>query len=124
MIIRAQKVCKGTVLAGELINYQRILDGSLPGLAEKEICSDGYVVSTLEAAIWCLLKNTDFSGTVLEAVNLGADSDTTGAVAGGLAGVCYGYNAIPQQWLEKLASFDEILALGKRFTSICLEDSD
>ncbi len=115
MIRRAQKIREGSVLAGELTNYQRILDGSLQGLDEKEICSDGYVVSTLEAAIWCLLNNSDFSGTVLAAVNLGADSDTTGAVAGGLAGVCYGFGSIPQKWLETLARFDEILALGELF---------
>jgi ADP-ribosylglycohydrolase len=74
--------------------------------------------STLEAALWCLLNHSDFSGTVLAAVNLGADSDTTGAVAGSLAGVYYGYSAIPQRWLQELARFDEILASGKRFVSI------
>lgn len=123
MIIRAQKVCEGSVIAGELTNYRRILNGSLPGLTEKEIRSDGYVVSTLEAAIWCLLNNSDFSGTVLAAVNLGADSDTTGAVAGGLAGICYGFSSIPQTWLEKLVRFDEILVLGKCFAAVCLKDS-
>lgn len=122
MIKRVSKICEETALAGELTNYERILDGSLPGLAGEEIRSDGYVVSTLEAAIWCLLNNSDFLGTVLAAVNLGEDSDTTGAVAGGLAGVCYGYSAIHQHWLQELARFDDIKALGNRFVSICLKD--
>ncbi|NLI14019.1 MAG: ADP-ribosylglycohydrolase family protein [Peptococcaceae bacterium] len=118
MIKRIQKISEETVLADELTNYIRILDGSLPGLAEKEIRSDGYVVSTLEAAIWCLLNNTDFLGTVLAAVNLGVDSDTTGAVAGGLAGIYYGFSSIPQKWLGKLACIEEIMVLGKRFASV------
>lgn len=119
MIKRAPKICAGSALDGELHHYRRVLDGSLPELSEKEIRSDGYVVSTLEAAVWCLLKYNNFSDTVLAAVNLGDDSDTTGAVAGGLAGVFYGFNSISQRWLEKLACFEEILLLGKRFASVC-----
>lgn len=111
----APELCAGTPLAGELPHYRRILNGSLPGLPEEEVSSDGYVVSTLEASLWCLLNKATFPDTVLAAVNLGGDSDTTGAVAGGLAGVCYGYGAIPREWRERLARFEEILTLGEKF---------
>jgi len=112
---KALKLGAKTALVGEMSHFKRVLDGSLPDLPEREIRSDGYVVSTLEAAVWCLLNNTTFSETVLLAVNLGGDSDTTGAVAGGLAGVYYGYGAIPRNWLERLARFEDILALGEKF---------
>ncbi|MCL6478682.1 MAG: ADP-ribosylglycohydrolase family protein [Peptococcaceae bacterium] len=120
---RAPELCAKTALAGELPHFERILNGSLPGLPEREIRSDGYVVSTLEAAVWCLLNNATFSDTVLSAVNLGGDSDTTGAVAGGLAGVYYGYGAIPRKWLERLARFEEILALFEKFASLLTRNS-
>lgn len=118
---RVQKIGAGTVLAAELPHYGRILAGTLPGLAESEIRSDGYVVSTLEASIWSLLNSSTFSETVLKAVNLGDDSDTTGAVAGGLAGVYYGYDSIPGDWLQQLARFAEIETLVERFAAVLNE---
>ena len=67
-----------------------------------EIRSTGYVVDTLEAAIWCLMTTNDYKSCVLKAVNLGDDTDTVAAVAGGLAGALYGLDAIPDDWLSKL----------------------
>lgn len=71
-------------------------------LSRDEIRSTGYVVDTLEAAVWCIRKNDNYKDCVLTAVNLGDDTDTVAAVAGGLAGALYGYDAIPKEWLEKL----------------------
>lgn len=70
---------------------------------EAEIKSSGYVVDTIEAAVWCLLMSNSYRSCVLMAVNLGDDTDTVAAVAGGLAGLAYGYEKIPKQWLSKLA---------------------
>lgn len=66
------------------------------------IKSSGYVVDTLEAAIWCLLNTDNLKDCLLKAVNLGDDTDTVAAVAGGLAGLYYGYESIPEEWLEKI----------------------
>ena len=71
-----------------------------------EIKSGGYVVDTLEAAIWCLLTTNSYKECVLKAVNLGEDTDTVAAVAGGLAGARYGYNNIPEEWLDVLKRRD------------------
>ena len=68
-----------------------------------EISSLGYVVSTLEAAIWCVWKSSSFEEALILAANLGEDSDTVAAVTGQLAGALWGRSAIPQRWLEKLA---------------------
>lgn len=67
---------------------------------EKYIKSYGYVVVTLEAAIWCLLNTDNFRECMLKAVNLGSDTDTVAAITGGLAGLYYGYEEIPEEWLS------------------------
>jgi ADP-ribosylglycohydrolase len=56
-------------------------------------------VDTLEAVIWALINTASFEEALLKVVNLGRDSDTTGAIAGGLAALYYGYQAIPESWL-------------------------
>ncbi len=71
-------------------------------LPVREIRCGGYVVDTLEAALWCLLNTDNYKECVLKAVNLGSDTDTTATVAGGLAGLYYGFDEIPQDWIEKL----------------------
>ena len=83
--------------------YGRLRDlESFADLPAREISSSGYVVDALEAAVWSLLNSDDFESALLTAVNLGDDSDTVGAIAGGLAGLFYGYGAIPEAWLSAL----------------------
>jgi ADP-ribosyl-[dinitrogen reductase] hydrolase len=73
-----------------------------------EIRSSGYVVHTLEAALWAVWQTDTFRDAVLTAANLGDDADSVAAVAGQLAGALYGASAIPAEWLAKLAWRDEI----------------
>lgn len=88
----------GTPAKGDLWHrYGRI--ASRPTRAVK---SDGYCEHTLEAALWCFLNTTSYAGCVLTAVNLGGDTDTTAAVAGAIAGVYYGFEAIPPKWIGQL----------------------
>lgn len=75
---------------------------------EDEIETSGYVVHTLEAALWCLLHTNSYKECTLKAVNLGRDTDTTACVAGALAGIAYGYESIPAEWIEKLQAKDTI----------------
>lgn len=85
----------------DLSFYDRLRDlAAFAEVDEDEIRSSGYVVDTLEAVIWCLLNTDSYRECVLKAVNLGDDTDTVGAIAGGLAGLWYGYDAIPEEWLE------------------------
>lgn len=81
---------------------------------EDEIYSSGYVLHTLEASIWCLLKTNNYQEAVLKAVNLGNDTDTTGAVTGGLAGLLYGSESIPRDWLQTLARRRDIELLADK----------
>lgn len=78
---------------------------------EDEIASSGYVVHSLEAALWCIFKEDSFENTVLKAINLGSDTDTTAAIARGLAGLLYGFDTIPQRWIDQLARKDDIFDL-------------
>lgn len=90
-------------------------------LSREEIRSTGYVVDTLEAALWCLLKTDSYRECVLTAVNLGGDTDTIAAVAGGLAGILYGVGGekgIPEEWIEQIAKRDEIKQLCERFAQL------
>lgn len=79
-----------------------------------EIKSSGYVVDTIEAAIWCLMNTHSYKECVLTAVNLGDDTDTIAAIAGGLAGALYGYEAIPQEWRNTLIKRDYIEEMCER----------
>ena len=103
--------------AVEAAAYEAVLNGALPGLTERHVHSSGYVVHTLEAALWCLLTETTYAATVLKAVNLGDDTDTTAAVAGGLAGLAYGEAAIPAEWRAGLVRRGEIEALAGRLAA-------
>ena len=80
---------------------------------EDNIKSSGYVIDTLEAAIWCILTTNNYKDAVLKAVNLGHDTDTTGAVTGGLAVLIYGLDNIPNEWINTLARKDDIMNLTK-----------
>lgn len=67
---------------------------------EDAIKTTGYVIDTIEAAFWCLITTNSYKECLLKAVNLGDDTDTVGAIAGGLAGLYYGYENIPTEWLS------------------------
>ncbi len=98
----------------ELPHFSAILQENIAEYQESEIQSSGYVVHTLEAGFWCLLNSSSYAETVLKAVNLGEDTDTTGAVVGGLAGIYYGFDRIPTTWIAKIARKDDIMGLAQR----------
>ena len=93
----------------ELHYYSRIIDRSVYELPADEIESSGYVVDTLEAALWCLANTNSYREWLLWAVNLGEDADTVAAVAGSLAGLYYGYDSIPHEWLAGLKNKEMIV---------------
>ena len=94
--------------------FKRLLIDRIDLIPIEQISSSGYVVSTLEASIWCLLTTESYNDAVLKAVNLGSDTDTTAVVTGGLAGLLYGFDSIPKSWLQQLARKDEIVDLASR----------
>ena len=102
----------------EIRLFERLLSNKIYSYTESEIYSSGYVLHTLEASIWCFLKTTNFSDAVLKAVNLGEDTDTTGCVTGALAGLYYGIEKIPVEWINAIARRDDIIQLSGNFSQI------
>ena len=99
----------------EMQHYSRLWDlQKFKMLEENEIKSSGYVVDTLEAALWCFLNTTSYKECVLKAVNLGDDTDTVGAVAGGLAALYYGMDALPKDWLAVIPKKEWIMELAEK----------
>jgi len=89
-----------------------IAKGSYKGRPASSIQATGYVVHTLEAALWAFHESWSFEEGALLAVNLGEDADTTGAVFGQLAGAFYGASAIPLEWRRKLRDAEVIATLA------------
>ena len=101
----------------ELHHFDRVFSLDIQNLPRDEIKSGGYCISSLEASIWCLLNNENYKDTVLAAVNLGYDTDTTACIVGGLAGIYYGFEEIPSDWIEELAKLDYIYDIVNEFSN-------
>ena len=99
----------------ELGFYYEILQEDISKQDPERVRGSGYVLHSLEASLWCFLTTDSYQECVLKAVNLGEDTDTTAAIAGGLAGLYYGFNAIPETWKFQLARYDDIQNLIDRF---------
>jgi ADP-ribosyl-[dinitrogen reductase] hydrolase len=91
-----------------------IAQGAYRAKVSTDVRGSGYVVESLEAAMWCFMRTESFEDAILGAANLGDDADTTAAVCGQVAGAYYGASAIPAGWLERLASRSEITELADR----------
>lgn len=97
---------------GELASYDRLRDlSAFAALPPDDIRGTGYVVEALEAAVWALVTTDTFEDALLKAVNLGDDTDTVAAIAGGLAGLAYGWEAIPADWLSAIQKREWIESL-------------
>ena len=80
-----------------------------------------YVIKTLEAVLYCLLETENYRDAVLKAVNLGRDTDTVAAITGGLAGIYYGYDDIPEEWIGDIPQMDYVLNLCDEYEKCCME---
>nr|WP_199001082.1 ADP-ribosylglycohydrolase family protein [Flavobacterium sp. ASV13] len=100
----------------EIQLFDKLLKNDIWTFPENEIRASGYVLHSLEASFWCFLNSDSYEETVLKAVNLGEDTDTTGAIAGGLAGIYYGIENIPDKWIDNLARSNDIEDLAYRLS--------
>lgn len=92
----------------EQVYFHNIFEKDLKNFSEPQIKSSGFVIHSLEATFWCLLNFNSYQEVVIKAVNLGEDTDTTAAIAGGIAGLYYGYNSIPAKWTSIIPKAKEI----------------
>jgi ADP-ribosyl-[dinitrogen reductase] hydrolase len=95
-------------------SVKAIAAGSYLRKSEDDIRGSGYVIDSLEAALWCFAHTSSFEEAILRAANLGQDADTTAAICGQIAGAHYGVTGIPARWIEWLVMSGEIRELAKR----------
>lgn len=92
----------------EVLNhYEIVFNHKVHSLNENDIKSTGFIVDTLVSSLWCILKSNTFKETLLMAVNLGNDTDTIGAITGSMAGLIYGYSAIPSSWINEICGLNK-----------------
>lgn len=99
----------------EVHYYDRLRD--LPRLSNvdvSDISTSGYVVDSLVSSTWGIITTESYKDALLKLVNLGDDADTVGAIAGGLAGLYYGYKCIPHEWLESVIKREKIEEICRR----------
>lgn len=101
----------------EITYFDRILRRDISKLGADDLSGSGYVLHSLESGIWCLLTTETYKDAVLKAVNLGDDTDTTAAITGGLAGLYYGFDAIPAHWVSQIARYGDIEDLCERMSA-------
>ena len=99
-----------------------IINGEYKNKQEDGIKGSGYVVESLEAALWCFYTTNTFKDAILRAANLGDDADTTAAICGQIAGAYYGVNNIPQNWLENLYKKSQITEMANELYMIFLRE--
>ncbi len=95
--------------------YDRILKNNIKNYNIDSISSSGYVVDTLECALWILLNANSYKETIIATTNIGNDTDTVGAIAGSMAGIIYGISSIPEKWINKLMRKDYLIDLSLNF---------
>lgn len=110
-------------LKREMGSFKRLFSDSFAELPMDEIRSSGYVVDTLEAAVWILLNTNSYKDAVLTAVNMGDDTDTVAEVTGQLAGLVYGYEQIPSEWLNDLQNKPLLAEIAQSFMEKFVDQS-
>ena len=96
-------------------HYARILNEQIEFQILDNIKSTGYIVDTLESAIWIFMNAQHYKEAIIASTNIGGDTDTIGAIVGSMAGIYYGFDSIPSNWLEKLQRKDYLIELVDRF---------
>jgi len=115
MIEEGQRCYNMVPFNREMPHFARVLAGELASVPVDDIASSGYVVHTLEASLWCLLVTGSFEDAVLTAVNLGDDTDTTGCVVGGLAGLVFPSVVLKSCWKQALVQQESISSMLNSF---------
>jgi len=98
----------------ERVHFSKVIQNDIREVRLEDLRSGGYVIESLEASFWCFLQKENYEDTVVEAIHLGHDTDTTAAIVGGLAGLYYGAENIPEDWIVSIARMEDVLELGDR----------
>ena len=116
--VKNDEYCSMYIEDNVIDKFNRILQADLQNFKEEEIKTTGYAIDSLEASIWCFMNSSSYKECVLKAVNLGGDTDTIASIAGGMAGIYYGFETIPEEWINEIVRKDDILILIDKFSKI------
>jgi len=94
--------------------FKSVIQRDIRKVDYNDLKSGGYVIEVLESSIWFFLNSDSYEETILAIINIGHDTDTSAAIAGGLAGIYYGRAGMPDQWVASLARKDDIVELGRK----------
>jgi len=95
-------------------HFEKVIQQDIRQTKIDDLKSGGYVIEVLESSIWFFLNRENYKDTILSIINIGHDTDTSAAIAGGLAGIYYGLNGIPDYWVASIARMEDIIELGNR----------
>lgn len=95
-------------------HFARVIQADIRKTTINDLKTGGYVIEVLESSIWYFLHGGSYEETILSIINLGHDTDTSAAIAGGLAGLYYGREGIPEHWVTSLARMEDVVGLGER----------
>ena len=101
-------------LEKERKHFEKVIQNDIRNTKIEDLKSGGYVIEVLESSIWFFLNKDSYKETILSIINLGHDTDTSAAIAGGLAGIYYGQKGIPKEWVGSIARVEDIMELGSK----------
>lgn len=104
--------------SNEFRNFEKILSKKIVNVTREEIKSTGYVIDTLEAVLWTFFHADGYRDAILKAINLGGDTDTIAAIVGGIAGIYYGVNDIPKEWIQSIVKKEELYQMFEQFCAV------
>ena len=97
--------------------YERIIKYDISKYSLDTIKSTGFVVDTLESALWVILNTESFNEAIIGSVNLGGDTDTIAAITGSIAGILYGYDSINEKWIKDIKNKELLSKYIYEFTN-------
>lgn len=112
------KILEPVEMQGSTEFVSRVAQMAFTNLSRDEIKGSGYVMESIEAALWCFNNSDNFKEAILLAANLGDDADTTAAICGQIAGAHYGVSGIPNEWKDKLVMRDEIIKIAEKLYDV------
>lgn len=100
-------------------HFDKVIQNDIRDTSIDDLKTGGYVIEVLESSIWFFLNKDSYKDTILSIINLGHDTDTSAAIAGGLAGLYYGRKGMPEKWVASLARLDDIVELANKLNEKC-----
>ena len=100
-------------------HFDKVIQNDIRDTRIDDLKTGGYVIEVLESSIWFFLNKNSYKDTILSIINLGHDTDTSAAIAGGLAGLYYGQEGIPKEWVVSIARLDDIVELANKLNEKC-----